>query len=108
MATIKYVVGVFQLWRKGHQMGATLVEKFDADLDITGVSHWRAGLRERFAKRGVIVEAINIFSEPHEGCKVGVVLREGTRGFARKKPITRGGKPIEGPTKVRTVDGLVR
>jgi len=64
---------------------------------------WRLALRKQLELEGRKVLAINVLAQPKDGFHVAVTVREDNPArAARRKPVTRGGKPIEGPRRLRT------
>ena len=104
---------VYKRWRKGKVEGTNKMGTLELDINVgelRRVRGWRRHLKAQIEKdlRMGNVEAINVLAQPVDGCHVTVTLQLDKPGFERKKPVTRGGRPIEGPIPVRTARRVAR
>jgi len=84
-------------------------ERLELDVEVAALHRqrgWRRELRKVVEGDGRKVLAINVLGTPDTGPhphEVVITVQEKTTRPRRMKPVTRGGRPIEGPIPVRTM-----
>lgn len=82
-----------------------VAERLDIGIPVAELNTrrgWRRDLRKVLERDGRKVVAINVLAVPKDGVSVVITVKSGAAP-RRGKPVLRGGKPIDGPQKVRTV-----
>lgn len=100
---------VYRRWKIGPgQEGTAEVGILELDItawELTRVHGWKRRLMEHIEHviRMGKPEAVNVLAQPIKGCHVAVTLQLEKQELGRRKPITRGGRPIpDKPIRVRT------
>jgi len=83
------------------------VEQIQLDLQVSELRTargWRRELRKQLEGEGRKVLAINVLSVPRDGADVAAtVLSDHPGKRTRRPPVTRGGRPVGEPQKLRTM-----
>ena len=98
----KAVAGIFLNSRPNdRRMGSgetRLVERIEMGKTMAEVlrnNKWKPQLRKEVTDKGYEVMSISVLHGEQNGVDIAVAVRQPTMSMARKKPVTRAGRPVD-------------